>query len=351
MSRPVQFSATPDFTAYSEIIDVRSPAEYTEDHVPGALNYYVLDNEERAQVGTLYKQVDAFTAKKTGASLVAANIAHWIATQLVDRPRDYRPLVYCWRGGQRSMSMATVLAQIGWEVTVIEGGYKRYRRWVQDELAQQFATQPMIILAGLTGTAKTELLQRLEDAGEQVLDLESLAVHRGSLLGELPDEPQPQQKYFESLLAQRVQQLDQQRPLWVEAESNKIGNLYCPAPLWQRMRQAPSIQVRAPLEARVAYLLHHYERFLHDPQALKDKLIHLKARQGRAVIDHWFSLIDSGAWETLVAELLEHHYDPSYRRSGERLQRERLDSLDLHSLQPEALDQAVQALIRIGNPT
>ncbi|MGV6817775.1 MAG: tRNA 2-selenouridine(34) synthase MnmH [Thiotrichales bacterium] len=349
MSRPIQRVSQIDPEQYSEIIDVRSPAEFAIDHVPGARNFYVLDNDQRAEIGTIYKQVNAFEAKKRGASLVSANISRWIAEELLDKPRDYRPLIYCWRGGQRSGSFATVLSNIGWEVTLVEGGYKRYRHQVIECLESAFASQPIIILTGLTGTRKTDLLTLLEQAGEQVLDLEGLARHRGSLLGSLPGNTQPAQKFFESLIAAKVRDLDPHKPLWIEAESNKIGNLYCPLPLWSAMQQAPQIGVTAPLQARIGYLLETYQAITANPAALKEKLGFLRERHGKQCIENWYSLIDERKWEELVADLLIRHYDPAYRQSTARNNRVQLAQISLDALASTDLIRAVGELQAMGS--
>ncbi len=342
--RPVKIVQDPDFAAYSEVIDVRSPAEFAEDHVPGAVNCWVLDDAQRAEVGTIYKQVSPFEAKKRGAGLVAANIGRWMAEHFGDKPRDYQPLVYCWRGGQRYMSLATVLARVGWEVQVMEGGYRRYRARVRATLAEIAPRLSLVVLGGLTGTAKTRLLHALRARGEQVLDLEGLARHKGSLLGHDPAGPQPAQKYFESLLARELAALDPARPVWVESESNKIGNLYCPEPLWRGMKRAPLVEVRAPLAARVAYLLRDYPHFRADPDALRQRLAGLAARHGRATIERWNERIEQGDWAGFVADLLTTHYDPGYRRSLARHDRPRLASLTLDDLHDERLAEAAARL-------
>lgn len=298
---------------FSEIIDVRSPSEFAADHLPGAINLPVLDDQERAKVGTLYKQVSPFTARKVGAALVAQNIARHLSRHFADKEKDYHPLVYCWRGGQRSNSMALVLCQIGWRVTVIQGGYKTYRAYVREQLEQvpqQFDYQ---VLCGLTGTGKTHLLQQLAQAGAQVLDLEGLARHRGSLLGEEWQIPQPSQKWFESLLLQQLQQFDPQQPVWVEAESNKVGQIYLPRSLWQCMTEAPCVEVRLPLAQRVQHLLQDYPHLIDHPQVVIEKLERLKPRYGSAKLAEWLHLIQAEQWETLVEDLLLHHYDPTYR--------------------------------------
>ena len=321
MPPSLTYTQQPTSETYSEIIDVRSQSEYAEDHMPGAINLPVLDDAERAQVGTIYKQVCPFTARKTGAALVAKNISQHLIEHFALKEKDYRPLVYCWRGGQRSNSMALVLAQIGWRVTVLEGGYKTYRAYVRDQLQQlpeQFTYQ---MLCGLTGTGKTYILRQLGQRGAQVLDLEGLANHRGSLLGEEWEgkpAPQPQQKYFESLLLQRLQGFELSQPVWVESESNKIGRVYLPQSLWQQMKQASCVEIQVPLVARVQLLLQQYPHLVNHPDVLKAKLQLLKSRYGREKLNQWYQLIDARQWETFVQDVLQSHYDPTYTQSMER---------------------------------
>ncbi len=348
MSRAVRMVATPDFDAYSEIIDVRSPAEFAEDHVPGALNLWVLDDAQRARVGTLYKQVSAFEAKKVGAALVAKNIAHWIEAHYLAKGRDYRPLIYCWRGGERSGSMATVISRIGWEVSVIEGGYKRYRALVRETLETMLPKLRLLVLTGLTGTAKTRLLHALAAAGEQVLDLEGLARHRGSLLGLAPNDTQPSQKYFESLLAQATRDLDPERVTWVESESARIGNLQCPPPLWDNMKRARAVEITAPIGARVAHLLEEYRHFVDDPAALKHRLGFLRQLHSAAKVQAWFGLIEADRWAEFVEDMLVSHYDPTYSRSIERNRREVIATLHHGTEDARAVEALVSELLAIG---
>lgn len=318
---------TPWIHSYSEIIDVRSESEFAEDHIPGAINLPVLNDPQREKVGTIYKQVDPFTARKIGAALVAQNIATHLTAHFANKDKNYSPLVYCWRGGQRSHSMATVLSQIGWKVTLLEGGYKTYRAYVREQLAElprQFSYQ---VLCGPTGSGKTYLLRSLASRGFQVLDLEALAQHRGSLLGEAwttaldhPDRPstplsQPSQKYFESLLLQQLQHFDPSKPVWVESESNKIGQLYLPPTLWQQMKSASCIAIELPLASRIQWLLHEYPHLMARPERLKRKLQWLTPRYGHKKLNQWYSLIDRHQWEILVTDLLADHYDPTYERS------------------------------------
>ena len=300
---------------FDEIIDVRSESEFAEDHVPGATNCPVLNDEERVRVGTLYKQVSAFDAKKLGAALVSRNIARHLDATFSQRPRAWRPLVYCWRGGSRSAALAHVLQQVGWRARRLDGGYKTYRRTVLAELEVLPHGIDWRVISGLTGAGKSRLLRALAELGAQVLDLEALAAHRGSVLGNLPDEPQPAQKMFESLLWSALRRFDRSAPVFVEAESKKIGNIRVPQSLIAEMWESPCLKLEAPIELRVAMLKNDYRHFVADAVALGTQLDCLTAHYGKEQIDAWKSLAAAGAWDTLVSELLETHYDPAYTRS------------------------------------
>jgi tRNA 2-selenouridine synthase len=304
-----------DLAAYDAIIDVRSPAEFAEDHIPGAINCPVLDNEQRIQVGTLYKQVSPFEAKKIGAALVSENIAKHLKASFLDRPKSWKPLIYCWRGGDRSGSMTTVFKAIGWPAGQLDGGYKAWRGHVIARLAELPPQFRFIVVCGATGNAKTRILQAIGGLGEQVLDLETLACHKGSVLGVLPDQPQPSQKAFETALLQALSGFDPARPVYVEAESRKIGNLHVPETLIERIRHGECVTVEATLAARVAFLLKDYDYFLSQPEFLGQRLDVLRSLQSRETLSRWQQLIAGADWPTLVRELLELHYDPLYRRS------------------------------------
>jgi len=300
---------------FDEAIDVRSESEFAEDHIPGAINCPVLDNEERARVGTLYKQHSAFEAKKIGAALVSANIARHLQTRFLDRPREWRPLVYCWRGGSRSDALAHVLQQVGWRTGRMDGGYRAYRRAVVTQLADLPGRLRWRVICGLTGTGKSRLLRALGDAGGQVLDLELLAAHRGSVLGHHPDERQPTQKMFESLIWKSLNGFDRARPVYVEAESRKIGALRVPEALIAAMWAGECISLEAPVPVRLQLLKNEYAHFIQNPDALHDALESLVPLHGRAAIGAWNDLAHAGRWDKLVAELLARHYDPAYTRA------------------------------------
>jgi tRNA 2-selenouridine synthase len=305
-----------DFKRYDTVIDCRSPSEYAEDHVPGAISAPVLDDAERATVGTLYKQVSPFEAKRLGASLVAKNVARHVETLFAGKQRGWRPLVYCWRGGKRSGAMAHILREIGWDAQTLEGGYRNYRRWVVAQLESIPETLEFRVIHGPTGSGKSRLLAALREAGAQVLDLEQLAAHRGSVLGNLPGRPQPSQKWFESQLLAALSALDPRRPVFVEGESKKIGQVQVPEALIARMRASACLRLEAPLEVRVTLLLDEYRHFLEERSLLEAQLDCLTALHGREEIAAWKALAAQGAWRDFVARLLMQHYDPAYNRSS-----------------------------------
>lgn len=326
------------------MIDVRSPSEFTEDRIPGAINLPVLNDQERAKIGTIYHQVSPFAARKLGAAIVSQNISKHLVRHFASKDKGYSPLVYCWRGGQRSSSLAFVLSQIGWQVTLLEGGYKTYRAYVREQLEILSDIFTYKILCGLTGTGKTYILQRMKQRGAQVLDLEELANHRGSLLGQAWDtqpEKQPTQKYFESLLLQQLQQFDSSQPVWIESESNKIGQIHIPPRLWEKMKQSSCVEVQLPLASRINWLLQEYSHLVTNPELLKTKLKQLKSRYGRQKIEYWFSLIDRQCWQELIKDLLENHYDPAYQRSLHQFHYQRVEKQliiqDLSASRVEAL--------------
>jgi len=317
--RPEATVATPlcleRLRAFDAIVDARSPAEFAEDHLPGAINAPTLDDDERARIGTIYKQQSAFDAKRAGAPLAARNIAHHIEKLFADKPRGWRPLVYCWRGGGRSGALAHVLRQVGWDAVKLEGGYKAFRRQVVADLGEMPARLRFSVVCGATGSGKSRLLEALAEAGAQVLDLEALAAHRGSVLGELPDAPQPSQKSFETSIWTALSSFDAARPVFVESESKKVGNLRVPDALIETMRASPCVRLEADTATRVALLREDYAHFEADPGVLAQKLDCLKSLHGGDRIDSWKAQLARGEWDALVRDLLENHYDPAYRRS------------------------------------
>lgn len=310
--------ALAELDRFDAVIDARSQSEHALDHLPGALNWPSLDDAQRVQVGTLYKQVSPFEAQKNGAALVAANIARHLHTHVQALPKSWRPLVYCWRGGKRSNALAHVLGQIGFEVHLLEGGYKAFRQALVTDLPQRVSPLRFVVLCGPTGSGKTRLLQALAAQGEQVLDLEALACHRASVLGRVPGVAQPSQKAFETRLWQALRQLDATRPVYVEAESKKVGNLSVPEALMAAMRQSPCVRLDLPLPERVQLLLEDYPHFVQAPAELARELERLVDLRGRAVVSAWQTQALGGQLDAVVADLLSVHYDPGYLTSTRR---------------------------------
>lgn len=325
------------------VIDVRSPAEFAEDRVPGAINLPVLDNEERAQVGTIYKQDSPFKARKIGAALVFRNAAAHIAGPLAHHPGGWRPLVYCWRGGQRSGAFTWMLREIGWRAEVVQGGYKTYRRLVTRALYETALPHRFVQLGGYTGTAKTALLPRLAERGVQVLDLEGLARHRGSLLGEMPG-GQPAQKGFETDLIRALHALDPASPVVVEAESSKIGQINLPPALWDAMKTAPWIEITAPIDARARYLAEAYADILADGPRLSQMLAPLRFYRGHELVNRWDTMIEGGERLALCRSLAEDHYDPAYRTSMRAQAPRFILREETPALTPDALDALADRL-------
>jgi len=316
--------ALAQLASFDTIIDARSESEHAEDRLPGAVNWPVLSDAQRADIGTQYKQVSPFDARKRGAVMAARNIASHIETHASALQRSWRPLVYCWRGGLRSGALAQVLGEIGFQVHVLEGGYREFRRAVLAELETLPARFSFRVLCGRTGSAKSRLLQTLAaqggqgGPGGQVLDLEGLACHRGSVLGPEPGRPQPSQKAFETALWQALRGLDPARPVFVEGESRTIGRLRLPEKLLDAVRAAPCLQVQMPLAARVQFLLQDYAHFVTDTESFCARLAALREVRGAAVVEDWQARVRAGQLQGVVQELLTLHYDPVYERSMQR---------------------------------
>ncbi|HVZ43121.1 MAG TPA: tRNA 2-selenouridine(34) synthase MnmH [Ramlibacter sp.] len=331
---------------FDTVVDARSEAEFEEDRLPQAVNWPSLDNEERRRVGTIYKQVSPFEARKLGAALVAKNIARHIEREVVHKPKGWQPLVYCWRGGQRSGALALVLGQIGFRVSVVEGGYKAFRAAVLSALTPLAARLQYRVICGPTGAGKTRLLHALADAGAQVLDLEALAVHRASVLGLIPGKAQPTQKRFDTLVWEALRAFDAARPVFVESESRKVGNVAVPQALMDAMRASPCVRLALPMDERVRLLMEDYEFFTRDTALLCDRLGALAQLRGKAQVAAWQEQVRAGEIEAVVRELLLKHYDPGYagsiRRNFEQYAAARV--VDLPDRSPDAMARAARDL-------
>ncbi|MCX7558516.1 tRNA 2-selenouridine(34) synthase MnmH [Sulfitobacter sp. F26204] len=324
------------------IIDVRAPCEFARDHIPGAINLPVLDDAERAQIGTIYARISPFHARKTGGALVAQNTARHLQGSLAEKDGAWQPLVYCWRGGQRSAAFATILDQIGWRVRLLQGGYQSYRRAVVDTLYEAPVNHRMCLIQGGTGTAKTALLHHLARQDAQILDLEGLAAHRGSLFGSI-EKAQPAQKMFESSIAAALGTLDPDRITFVEAESSKIGARLIPPALWTAMNRAAQIRITAPITARAEFLCRAYGDLTQDAAKLAGLIDRLRPYHSASHIDSWHAQARNRDWVSLAAGLISAHYDPRYAKStpvGERT----IKQVDLPDLDEATLAKAAKAI-------
>jgi tRNA 2-selenouridine synthase len=324
MSEVLSVSAFLEQARRKPVIDVRSPAEYTRAHLPGAINIPLFDNEERARVGTCYKQVGRDAAVLLGLEIVGPKLAGFVR-QANTLGGDV--LIHCWRGGMRSGSMAWLLQTAGLQVATLAGGYKAYRNYVIAGLSRP---QPMFILGGATGSGKTRTLQALAELGEQVIDLEGLAHHRGSAFGMIGQAPQPSSEMFENLLYQQWQTLDPERVVWLEDESRMIGHCYIPDLLWEQMQRAPVVCLDVPLEARVAELVKGYGHYPHTD--LAEALGRIKKRLGGQHFQAAIRALEEADYDQ-VARISLVYYDRAYQVSlsnhaPQQVQRLVVDSTD-----------------------
>ena len=328
---------------FDAIIDVRSPSEFSTDHVPNAINLPALTDSERGDVGSIYKNFSPFEARKLGGALIAENVGQHLKKVLVKNKQTWKPLIYCWRGGQRSKAFATVLSEVGWKVSVIEGGYKSYRRIIYRSLYQDTFERKIYLIAGNTGTAKTQILKLLGDEGVNIIDLEGLAKHKGSVFGSL-DDVQPSQKSFESELYRIIQSFDPKEPIVLEAESNKIGQISLPSALWKKMRTANRIILSGPIEQRSKYLVKEYLLLIRDQKRFLKKLASLKQIQGHERILYWSKLFKEKNYIELAQELITHHYDPRYRISSDKNGCKTIKTIELDTFELSDLKLAVDKI-------
>jgi len=333
--------------AFDAIIDVRSPAEFAEDHIPGAINLPALDDLERAEVGKIYTKVSKFNARRIGAAYIAQNAARHLTEFFADKPGSFRPLLYCWRGGMRSGAMATIYSQVGWRTSVLKGGYRTWRRAVVSGLCLEGALYNLILLDGQTGTAKSALLEKLNNLGVQVIDLERLAAHRGSVFGSLSDRPQPSQKMFESELWFDLQRINNTSPVIVEAESNRIGQRQIPKRFWNSMQSAPRIYVQAGIENRADYIVEAYRDFVADRNAVVRAVESLNRFHTKTEIETWLALAAAQDDRTLAFGLIQAHYDPLYERSRKKRNNKVLAELQLNGFTAHDFDIAALQLKEI----
>lgn len=307
-----------DLDRFDSIIDARSENEFSLDRLPGAVNWPTLNNAERHEIGTIYKQVNSFEARKRGGAIAARNIGNHIERYALDKPRDWKPLIYCWRGGQRSGSLSLVLSQIGFRVSLVEGGYKAFRAALVADTERMAAQFDYRVVCGATGSGKTRLLSALTRQGAQVLDLEALANHRSSVLGAIPGLEQPTQKAFDTRIWDVLRRFDPSRPVYVESESRKVGNVAVPMALMDALRQGPCLNLVLDNSQRVALLMEDYAYFARDVEAFCERLDVLSEIRGKALVAAWKTSLRLGHVKAVVHDLLERHYDPGYLQSMQR---------------------------------
>ena len=329
---------------FDTIIDVRSPAEYSEDHIPNAINLPVLSDEEREVVGTLYKQESKFEAKKIGARFVSDNISKHLSGILAEKEDQWTVLIYCWRGGQRSRSLGIVLSEIGWKTHVLEGGYKSYRRLIVDKLYEKPIKHNIIVVSGYTGTGKTTVLGKLKKLGEQVIDLEELANHRGSIFGSRPS-GQPSQKEFESQIATLLENFSEHRPIFLESESNQIGYLKIPPSLWQKMKVSTYIELYAKIENRAEFLISEYPELYENPEGLLQKIKLLSDFHSRKLILTWQELVKKGEFQLLAQGLMAEHYDPRYGNSSNHSGTSRRSRININPRDTKSVTQVASKIL------
>ena len=330
---------------FDTIIDVRSPLEYEEDHIIGSINCPVLYDQERIIVGTIYKKESTFRAKIIGSSLTARNIAKHIEEKFINQKGSWQPLIYCWRGGQRSKAFSIILSEVGWRTFQLEGGYKKYRNEVINFLNKVGAKLKIILISGKTGSAKTKILQNIKLQGGQILDLENLANHKGSLLGKIPNLKQPSQKLFESKLYHQIKQLDLRRNVYIEAESSKIGNIHIPKTLWAKMIVSPRIEIKADIELRSSFLLNDYKYMCENPELIKPIIYGLKNRLSKKLINDWMELITKKLWLDLTKSFLENHYDPSYSSNTIKNDRKVIKKIQAKSFSKEEINKITKLIL------
>lgn len=297
---------------FDDVIDVRSPLEFKEDHIIGAINCPVLSDQERELIGKVYKKDSTFKAKVLGSSIISMNISKILKKYFVNKPGSWRPLVYCWRGGQRSKALSIIMTEVGWRATQLTGGYKLYRHDVRNKIDEIAKKLKITLISGKTGTGKTRLLQQIHHLGGQIIDLENIANHKGSLLGKKINSPQPFQKFFESQLFYHLKNLNIRKKVFIEAESSKIGDLHIPKALWLKMLSSKKINVESSIESRVNFLLDDYKYVQIENDFFNPLLNGLKQRINKEILIEWNSLIKKQDWKLLTKSLLVNHYDPSY---------------------------------------
>ena len=294
---------------YIPVIDVRSPAEYQRGHIPGSINIPLFDDEGRAKVGTVYKTAGKEKAMLTGLELAGPRLPEILsaALQIDQKYQTGRKLrIYCWRGGKRSNSVGWLLANSGFSIKILKGGYKAFRNFVLQQFTKKYKLK---ILGGYTGSGKTQILHKMRNAGKQVIDLEALACHRGSAFGAMTGVPQPTQAMFENLLATDLLEIKPENEVWLEDESRLIGKLSIPHELWLQMRSVPVTFVDVSRPDRAAYLANEYKNLTNEQ--IIDSLNRIQKRIGGENFKTALSALNQNDREK-VAHIVLEYYDRAY---------------------------------------
>jgi tRNA 2-selenouridine synthase len=320
------------------LLDTRSPGEYAQGHIPGALSFPLFDDAERAAVGTCYKQAGQEAAIELGLELIGPKMAQFVKTAKLLAP-DRTVRLHCWRGGMRSSSMAWLLETAGFQVSLLRGGYKVFRHWVRSTLTRP---QQILTLGGMTGTGKTQMLYALAEQSEQILDLEALANHRGSSYGALGMPEQPTNEQFENAIAMQWSKFNPQRPLWIEAESRRVGLCRVPDEIFIPMKTAPVIQMVRSRSERINILIDVYGQT--DPEALIVATQRIARKLGEQNAQSAIAHIRQGDLAPAI-EIVLNYYDKTYLYD---LQRRNVPIYSVEMVEPSTLDNA-RLLIQQAN--
>jgi len=305
MIRKIDIEKFLELSETIRIADVRSPSEYNSGHIPGAVNIPLFDDKERASVGTKYKKEGRIPAILEGLKLIGPSLKPKLENAL-KLSKDGKLLVHCWRGGMRSESMAWLISMGEIDVTLLEGGYKAYRRYILEKLSEK---RKMIVLGGMTGSSKTHILRYLKTIGQQVLDLEQLANHKGSAFGALGQLPQPSTEQFANLLHSDLKMLNNNLPLWVEDESRNIGTVFMPDPFYLNMQDTPVIVLVMDIKTRLPRLMEEYSKY--PPESLKASILKITKRLGGDNTRDAIEAVETGHIARAI-EISLNYYDKAY---------------------------------------
>jgi len=321
------------------LVDVRSPAEYAQGHIPGAVNIPLFDNDERARVGLRYKQGGKENAVQLGLEIVGPKLAGF-----VKQARKFAPqkelLIHCWRGGMRSGSMAWLFETAGMKAHTLEGGYKAYRRYIRAQFSKPVQ---LFVLGGFTGSGKTDILKEMEKSGEQFLDIEGIAHHKGSVFGPLGQEPQPTNEQFENNLADAWRKFNFDKSIWVEDESRHLGFCGIPDPLFQQMRHAPLIKIIVPKAEREKRLVREYGNF--QKEALMEQLVKIRERLGGQHLKEAIAALEVGNL-LKVADITLHYYDKAYNHGASKRPQDQVYNIEVNQDSPSENARLISAFIK-----